>query len=365
MSDLIEDSAQRLFDSHAPGPDAGLTADLPARGWDGALWSAIAGAGYPLALLREDQGGFDLPAAAALGLIRLAGARALTLPLGETMLANWLWARAGLGLCDGPAGFGWGGHLQAVGAGGADGTDGAVWRVTAHLPRVAHGRDLAGLALLARGQDGASYLCHLPPGGWQVAPARNLASEPRDDLVIDMDLPAGQVARYDLDGETLAALGAMIRSLSIAGAADAALELSLRYANDRVQFGRPIGRFQAVQQQLAVMAGEVAATRAGADMVAQAFAGFDAAPAGFALAAASAKLRASEAAGKIASIAHQTHGAIGITRDYPLHPLTRRLWAWRDEHGNEAHWAGVIGAQVCALGPDGFWPMLTTPAGAA
>ena len=76
-------------------------------------------------------------------------------------------------------------------------------------------------------------------------------------------------------------------------------------------------------------------------------------------AVAAAKLRISQAAGEGGMIAHQVHGAAGITDEHPLHHATLRLWAWREEYGNEAHWARVLGRSVLSAGADGFWPSLT------
>ena len=72
-----------------------------------------------------------------------------------------------------------------------------------------------------------------------------------------------------------------------------------------------------------------------------------------------AKARASEAAGVVARIAHQVHGAIGFTREHDLRLATTRLWAWRDEDGSEAQWQAVIGAAALAAGPEGLWPLVT------
>ena len=151
------------------------------------------------------------------------------------------------------------------------------------------------------------------------------------------------------------AAGALVRSCQMAGAVSAVLDLCVTYANERVQFGRPIGRFQAIQQQMALMAGEAAAAGvaaqdacrivdAGGDLIA---------------AAAAAKIRTGEAAGKAANIAHQVHGAIGFTDEYRLHQLTRRLWAWRSEFGTESVWAAMLGRLVAARGADKLWPDLT------
>ena len=138
-----------------------------------------------------------------------------------------------------------------------------------------------------------------------------------------------------------------------------ALASSVRYAGERQQFGRPIGRFQAVQQQLAVAAAEVAAGSAAATAAAAAATadGFGAASTRFAVAAA--KARTGEAAGAVARIAHQVHGAIGFTREHDLRLATTRLWAWREEDGSDAEWNAEVGSAVLAAGPDGLWPLIT------
>ena len=121
-----------------------------------------------------------------------------------------------------------------------------------------------------------------------------------------------------------------------------------------MQFGRAIGKFQAVQQNLAVLAGQVAAAGAAADIAGEALAGTASV-----LAIASAKVRAGEAAGIGAAIAHQVHGAIGFTAEYGLQLSTRRLWSWRDEFGNEAEWAALIGRHAAAQGADRLWETIT------
>jgi len=130
--------------------------------------------------------------------------------------------------------------------------------------------------------------------------------------------------------------------------------MTVRYAQDRVQFGRPIGKFQAVQQNLAVMAGQAAAAAAAADLAADAFAN------GMALLPiAAGKARAGEAAGIAAAIAHQVHGAIGFTFEHDLHFYTRRLWSWRDEFGHETAWNRAIGHHMAQAGADALWPTIT------
>lgn len=146
---------------------------------------------------------------------------------------------------------------------------------------------------------------------------------------------------------------AFARTCQIAGALDAALSLSVTYVNERQQFGRPLGKFQAVQQSLASFACEAAAANCAAMGAAQAL---DCGDAEFEIAAA--KLRANRAVEVGTTVAHQVHGAIGFTQEYSLHHLTRRLWQWRSEFGNDAYWSRKLGSAVAKRGADSFWPYM-------
>ena len=146
---------------------------------------------------------------------------------------------------------------------------------------------------------------------------------------------------------------AMMLAAKMAGALNAALDLSVHYTRERQQFGKPLSSFQAIQQQLAVFAEEAAA----ADMAAaSAFRAADRGDAWFEIACA--KLRANQAARISTGIAHQVHGAMGFTAEYRLQHLTKRLWAWGSAHGNERYWSDCIGARIAARGPANFWPDL-------
>ena len=148
--------------------------------------------------------------------------------------------------------------------------------------------------------------------------------------------------------------GALLRSAQIAGAAQALLDMTSKYAGERSQFGRPIGAFQAIQQQLAVFAEQLAAAGIAAEA---AFVESDTALA--ALTIAVAKVSTAEAASSAAGIAHSVHGAIGFTQEYSLHLLSRRLWAWRSEFGSASLWSQRIGQLVCASGGEDYWSLLT------
>lgn len=143
------------------------------------------------------------------------------------------------------------------------------------------------------------------------------------------------------------------------GALGRALQLAIDHVNTREQFGRTLAKFQSVQQALAQLACEVAAVDVAAFALADRLdrVGGDIDAAMFEVAAA--KLRTNRAIGVGTAIAHQMHGAIGFTADYPLHHFTLALIRWRSGGGNDAHWAQVLGAQAVALGGAGLWAEMT------
>jgi acyl-CoA dehydrogenase len=145
----------------------------------------------------------------------------------------------------------------------------------------------------------------------------------------------------------------------MAGALQQAVDLSVQYANEREQFGRPIGKFQVIQNYLAEIAGEAAAAEAAADNAVDVLAaGAGVQDIGRIVGAA--KAVTGRAAGIVNRIAHQIHGAIGFTDEHRLQYTTRRLWSWRDEYGTDAQWATVLGTSLCRAGGAALWPTLTT-----
>jgi acyl-CoA dehydrogenase len=345
---LLRDTADRLFADHCTR----ATLERAEAGvWPEALWRALEEAGFPKALLPEAAGGAGIAVADALGLVRSAARYAAPVPLAETMLAARVLAAAGLPIPEGPlalAPVNRSDRLVLTRQSGG-------WRLSGTANRVPWARQAACLVLVVE-EGNRPMAVAVAPREAEITPGANLAGEPRDEVVLEARLPADAIAPLEgeLDRERLQALGAALRTIQIAGALERALEITVRYAGERVQFGRPIGKFQAVQQNLAVLAGQVAAAGAAADIACEAVAG-SASP----LAIASAKTRAGEAAGIGAAIAHQVHGAIGFTAEYGLQLSTRRLWSWRDEFGNESEWSALIGRHAAAQGADRLWATIT------
>jgi acyl-CoA dehydrogenase len=139
----------------------------------------------------------------------------------------------------------------------------------------------------------------------------------------------------------------------MSGSLESVLAQTVEHARQRKQFGKPISKFQAIQQQLAVLAGETAAAARACELAIEALEAR-----GSLTEIAVAKARVGDAAGIGAEIAHQVHGAIGFTREHALHCYTRRLWSWRDEFGPEVYWQRELGREVARCGPAGLWPFL-------
>jgi len=139
-------------------------------------------------------------------------------------------------------------------------------------------------------------------------------------------------------GEQVAVFSAALHAAAIAGAMERMFSMTLGYCNDRVQFGKAIGKFQAIQHQLSVMAEHVACAGVAAELAFKAGATIPAL-----LATATAKSRTSTSVPLVASTAHALHGAIGVTEEFDLQLYSRRLHEWRMADGSEAWWNRIVG----------------------
>lgn len=342
---LLTEVATGLFRDLCP-PEAVTAAEE--TGWAGPLWDGLAAAGFPLVSVSEDAGGSGGDVADACAVLRVAGRFAAPVPLAETgLLAAWALAAAGLALPAGPATVAVGRPDDTVELTGGPGR----WRVSGRLHRVPWAREAERVVVLATRGPEQFVLSLTPPS---VERGLNLAGEPRDTVLLDEEAvpdDAVAVAPDHVTSDALVLRGALARANLIAGALARVTELTVRYTGEREQFGRPIARFQAVQHHLVRIAEEAQAAGMAATVAASE-------PGFFEIAAA--KIVAGEAASAAAKAAHQAHGAIGMTREYELGQLTRRLWAWRDEFGGERHWSARLGGHVAGLGADGLWPRIAT-----
>lgn len=168
--------------------------------------------------------------------------------------------------------------------------------------------------------------------------------------------PLGPVERVEYLSPRDLHIAAAARAVQMAGGLEAMLAMTIAHVQERSQFGRPLAQFQAIQHSLAVLAGEVAAARAAADLAVERL---DEGGETTALAVGIARTRVGEAVSKGSAIAHQLHGAIGYTREHRLHRYTTAMFAWRDEFGTQTWWTRLVGSAVLANGRDGLWPLVT------
>jgi acyl-CoA dehydrogenase len=310
-------------------------------GWAPTVWDTAAQIGLPWIGVPEAAGGAGGTLADGVAVLGVAGRHAAPVPLAETgLLAGWLLATSGLPIPSGPA---------TVVPGTADDDvrfDGT--RLHGRAFRVPWARRAERIVALVDGR-----VVAVAPARARVEWLRNLAGEPRDTVVFDgagvdevADAPAG------VDADTLRFRGALTRAALMAGALLAMAELTVEYTNERRQFGQAVGRFQAVQAHIVRCAEEAALVDLAVQVAAREAERGDAR-----FEIASAKLLADDAARIATRAAHQAHGAIGMTQEYRLHHLSRRLWSWRAEYGDRT-WPVRLGRAVVDHGPDDLYRVI-------
>jgi acyl-CoA dehydrogenase len=288
----------------------GLFAELSGADF-AAAWPRLEEAGFAGLLVGEEQGGFGGDWGDLFAVLRLAGAQVLSVPLGETIVAHKVLGDAGIAPPEGPIGL----------------LDGDY---------VANGRHCA--AVLAPGKLLPGAICDWHEG-------KGPDGTPRDRLGGIEGFEAAIATNADL-----VAHGAFCVVAQAAGALEAGFALAIEHVNTRVQFGKPLAKFQAVQQSLAKASEHIVAVAAAGQAAAAAL---DCGDASFEIAAA--KLRTNLAIDAAVPILHRVHGAIGFTLEYPLNRYTRRLMGWRSAFGNDAFWARRLGRHVAKLGGSGLW----------
>jgi acyl-CoA dehydrogenase len=317
MDALLVDSFQRLL---AGCCTPAMVREVEGTQQAGALWAELEASGFLDGMVGESAGGAGLGLRDAFELFLAGGRYALPVPMASTLLLRAALARAGLQAPAGPLSIAPQAQRDADGVLRCQSVPfGALadWVLVAD----AHGSLLLPVAQGERRLTGVhgSLQAHLR---W---PAR-----PGGALLLPTDVSWWHA-------------GALLTAASMAGAMQRVLESTLAYANERAQFGKSIGKFQAVQQQLSVMAEQVFAARMAAEI---GCAAPGAAP--HPLRAALAKARAGEAAEKVVAIAHAVHGAIGVTAEFDLQLHTRRLQEWRSDFGSTAYWHAQLGAALLA-----------------
>ena len=300
------------------------------------LWDALVENGLHLAWVSEENGGFDADYDEVFGAIWASAQAASPVPFAETLIANWMLDRAGLEPADGSASFALSGSIP-----GAD---------------IPFGARADKVVLFDGPHQEISLFDNRGP---DLTAAEALSPDGATHFVFSGHV-AEKSAKTNLSRRAVEALILTVRAVQMAAAMEVALNMTLDYVSEREQFGRPLSKFQAIQQQLAVAASESAAATMAATQAASSFADHKDDPEQAWHEAVIAKVQIGHSVEAVTEPLHQVHGAMGYTQEYDLHHYTRRLWAWRDAQGNEHHWSKILGAELAAISPDQIWKGVTT-----
>jgi acyl-CoA dehydrogenase len=348
---IVVETAEKIFSDLA---DAQTINRDKNGAWKAPLWQALTEAGLPLSWVPEDCGGSGASLAEGFGVLGAAGRFAIAVPLAETMLAGWLLSQAKIASPDGEMTVAPTSPKDRI----ALDSDG---NLSGRARGVPFAKSAKHIAVLATGVGGVS-IALVDAAKTRIEAGLNLGGDNSDTVTFDRVQPISvQPAPQGFDQTTLMLMGGVARSLQIAGALESMLDISVRYAGERIAFEKKISKFQAVQHNLAKLAGESAAALAAATSAADTIANAASLNGdGLFLEAVAAKIRCAEAAEKGGAIAHQVHGAIGFTIEHILHRYSLRALSWRDDFGSESYWAVELGKLVAARGADELWPLVAS-----
>ncbi|WLP88581.1 acyl-CoA dehydrogenase family protein [Gordonia sp. NB41Y] len=307
--------------------------------WDTGLWTRLEELGLVRLTGDEQAGGSGAGWFEAAELIRSAVWHGVHIPLAEhDLLAGWLLESAGLDA--GPARRTFC-VLDEFGVARA-----VPWASSAEK-----------IVTVWRDRD-RFVVADVDASALGMSSGANLAGEPRDTVTAEVSSLSGiPVADTVIDQMMLR--GALIRALQVCAALDRIVELSVTHTTDRTQFGRPLAKFQSVQNLVADMAAEAALARAATDGALAEAVDTDWSGSGLEFRVAVARSCAGHAASVVVRNAHQVHGAIGTTMEHRLHEFTKPALAWRSEFGSVHHWDQLITTAAIAAGRDGLWPLIT------
>ncbi|GAB2765289.1 acyl-CoA dehydrogenase family protein [Terrabacter sp. AAH1] len=334
--DLVEVLGDLFADYRATRATPTAVVDL-----DRGLWQRLEDLGMTRLTGSESAGGSGGSWVDAAALLGLAAAVAAPVPLAEhDVLGGWLLEAAGLP------------------------NDGGLRTVCRPDPsgvalNVTWARDASRVVALWEDRD-EWRVADVPADRIGIEERRNLAGEPSDTVEFDVDdLEAGTLVPHEI-GEQFHLRGALARSAQVVGAMERILEIVLVHVRERHQFGRPIGRFQAVQHLVADIASETALARAATDAAVARAAASDWQDPGMLFAVGVTKSCVGHAASVVVRSSHQVLGAIGTTLEHELHTLTKPILARRSEYGSLQDWDETLTTLAASAGHDRLWTLVTT-----
>ncbi|EKN66944.1 acyl-CoA dehydrogenase domain-containing protein [Neobacillus bataviensis LMG 21833] len=320
--------------------------------WPAPLWDTLEETGITNISIPVEMQGSGGSLGDALSVLQAAGRFAAPIPLAETLLSKWVLSTCNLPFPDGPLAIVMPSSTDSVKFTNTP----AGWDISGTAKKVSWARFAKAIVVLGYcGDSLVAALLH--PDLLTINNGENLAGESLDEVIfnhVGVEIENVKTMTSHMDETAIFTRAALTRIALMSGALERVLELSVSYAKEREQFGRSIGRFQAVQQQLAILAGEVTAAGVASNMAIS-----DSEEEASWPSIALAKIRLGQAAGTVTPIAHQIHGAIGFTDEHVLQQYTRRLWAWREEFGNETVWAARLGERILSHGSESLYPLVT------
>lgn len=316
-ADMLADAFEKLLEHEC---SAQVVREIESGASPRALWESLDQSGFADALVAESAGGSGLGLKDVFPMLLACGAHSMPLPLAFTMFARAVLAESGGDVPRGPIAL----ALATPDGSGAIHCNAVPWGAVAESVLVDTGTACWMLPVKAGVRAGAG---------------------PPDSLAADLHWPDTTSGRMAGGVGTVRPAAVALLSGHIAGAMVEVLSRTLVHANERKQFGKSIGKFQAIQQQLAAMAQQVFAAHAAAETGCHG--GWNSRPYCPApLQAALAKARCSDAVVSVATTAHAVHGAMGVTQEFDLQLLTRRLHAWRLAYGGERYWQAYLGSTL-------------------
>ncbi|MFP3918237.1 acyl-CoA dehydrogenase [Lysinibacillus telephonicus] len=340
MKDMLIEVIDKIFKDCADKE----TVDLLEEGkWAENLWELLAENEMLNFALLEEHGGVGGDLDCIFNVYRLVGRYAVPIPFVEHTLANFTLETSGLSpiteratiLIDEEQML----ELQED-------------RLSGLLHNVPWARHMQQLVTAAKQQDDY-YIVQIPLENAAITKQINLAAEPRDSITFNNAAVIQKiVVPYELI-QSLKKINTAANIAKMSGALEKANELTVQYSKERQQFGRPIHRFQLIQQHIAILAGETAITNTSVDNMISALAeGREE------YEVALARLRIDDSSRIVATSAHQVHAAIGVTHEHNLHYYTRRLWSWREEGYTSYYWKKVL-AQTLLQSEMDLWEFIT------
>lgn len=349
MQEFIIDTTEKIMDKYSTKD---VINNSEGGQWATHLWSQLVESGMITVAIPEELGGNGGDFSDAFSMLRIAGKYSAPIPLAETFIANWMMAEHGERITDEIITIAY--PVESNFVKFIQNDDG--WIISGKLRDVPWAR-FANKMVVFGETDKGSIISLISLNHARIFSGNNLAGDPRDDVIFEnVYLQDCNLIKVNMKDqlETLSYAGALTRCVMMAGALETVLKIAIRHTSERSQFGKSLNRFQAIQQHIAILAGETAAASMASDYAVQSFS-----MGNYSNELAFAKVRINEAAGKVAQLAHQILAAIGFTYEHTLHHSTRRLWAWRDEYGTESEWQKVITKKLMNLEKNQLWSMIT------